>query len=221
MKNAVRKAAYFGVGAVVATLAIGLLHLPVAAPLLRAISPAAVCPLTRGTAAQIDRAHDLGAAQLRAANGTTAPARPALGFRLDAPVDIASWAKARNVTCASVGGNATLQRCTDVPADDGATIDEVIFELRTTGELVNVQTMRRGLSPETAAALATRLEDRAARELGAPTKLGGEATAAHFSHGSLATFVAEHAFHDYRATISATSFGDRGTMVREQYLSVL
>jgi len=218
VKSAVRKAAYFGLGA---TLAIGLLHLPAAAPVLRAISPSAVCPLTRGTAAQIDRAHEVGAAALRSATATPAPARPALGFRLDAPVDIATWAKARGVTCASVGGNETLQRCTDVPADDGSRIDEVTFELRSTGELVNVQTMRRGLSPETASALAARLEDRAARELGAPTTLGGEATAAHFAHGNLATFIAEHAFHDYRATISATSFGERGTMVREQYLSVL
>ena len=217
-KTLLPKAAYLGLGA---TLAIGLLHLPVAAPLLSAISPSAVCPLTRGTAAQIDRAHDLGAANLRGASAMTAPARPALGFRLDAPVDLASWAKTHRVTCASVGENATLQRCVDVLADDGSTIDEVTFETRATGELVNVQTMRRGLSPETAAALATRLEDRAARELGAPTKLGGEATAAHFARGKLATYIAEHAFHDYRATISATSFGERGTMVREQYLSVL
>src|SRR5690242_20242589 len=35
---------------------VGLMHLPAAAPLVRRILPASVCPLTRGTPEQIDRA---------------------------------------------------------------------------------------------------------------------------------------------------------------------
>lgn len=217
-------------GAFLLTGAIGLLHLPAAAPVLRAISGGLVCPVTRGTPAQIDRAHALGAAAIRAAAEAAAPSRFALGFRLDETrrSDLDAWAARYGVSCGAISRNDNLQRCTDVPpyllgrrpgTDPGA-LEEVTFEFKSTGELVNVQTMRRRLSPEEAAVTAEQLERAAAEALGSPTTLGGAPTAAHLSRGPLATYVTVHTFTDYRATISATNLPPTGVMVREEYLSV-
>ena len=214
-------------GAVLLTGLAAVLHLPFAAPLLRAISPASVCPIMRGSPAQIDRAHALGAAAIRSSGASAAPARPALGFELDKTrkTDLDAWATRHRVTCSSIAGNETLQRCKDVPAaavgqpGELGPLEEITFELRSTGELVNVQTMRRHLTPEHAAHAALELERSAAAALGAPSTVGGEATAAHLSHGLLSTYVAVHEFKDYRATITATNLAETGMMVREEYLS--
>jgi hypothetical protein len=217
-------------GAVVLTGVIGLLHLPAAVPLRRAVFGAAVCPVMRGSPAQIDRAHALGVASIRATATVPAPSRFALGFRLDETrrSDLDAWAASHGVKCRPIAGNDNLQRCADVPpselgqpaAPDVRTLEELTFEFRSTGELVNVQTLRRRLSPEQAAFTANRLERAAAESLGSPTTVGGAATAAHLSGGPLYTYVAVHNFSDYRATISATNLPPTGVMVREEYLSV-
>ncbi len=216
-----------GVGALALTGLIGVLHLPFAAPLLRMIRIGAVCPLTRGTPEQIDRAHAIGGAAIHASATASAPARPALGFTLDQSTraDLDAWATRHGLSCSSIGGNANLRRCTDVPASAVGepevlgVIEEVAFELRGTGELVNVETLRRGLTPARAALVTSDLERTAASTLGEPGRSGGQATAAHLAHGYLSSFVAEHVFTDYRATVSATNMGKTGVMVREQYLS--
>ena len=102
----------------------------------------------------------------------------------------------------------------------GAPLEEVSFELRSTGVLVNVETLRRHLTTEEAARIVTERERETASAVGAPSKVGGEPTVAHLSHGFLASYVAEHTFDDYRATVSATNMASNGIMVREQYLSV-
>ncbi|MBS2016014.1 MAG: hypothetical protein JST00_24235 [Deltaproteobacteria bacterium] len=215
------------VGVALATTIVGLLHMPFAAPLLRAITPSWACPIRRGTPEQIDRAHAMGAANIRANARESAPARPALGFALDTTTrgDIRAWASKNGVSCAAIGGNDNLQKCTNVPAAAVGQpaaygpLEEITFELRATGELVNVQTMRRGLTAEAAATIAGDLEARMRASLGEPTQRGGEPTAAHLSHGVLSTFVAVHQFTDYRATVTATNLAGTGTMVREEYLS--
>lgn len=206
---------------------VGLLHLPAAAPLLRRLSPAAVCPVTRGTPEQIDRGHSMAAASIRAAATRDAVARPALVFTLDktTKTDLERWATAHGVRCGSIGGNVNLQRCVNVApsaVDQPATLgplEEVTFEFRSTGELVNVQTLRRGLTAHVAAGVVRELEARLSAEIGGPTTLGGEPTAAHLAHGPLSTYVASHELRDYRATVSATNLARTGVMVREQYFS--
>lgn len=218
-----------GVGSgLLLTAVVGVLHLHFAAPLLRRISPASLCPITRGSPEQIDRAHAVGAAAIRAMATTTAPSRPALGFTLDKTTraDVDAWASRHGVSCESIGGNANLRRCADVPsvavgeASSYGPIEEVSFELRGAGELVSVETMRRHLSPSAAAKLAAVLERSAASTLGAPSTTAGEAAESHLARGFLSSYVAEHTFTDYRATVTATNLGDTGVMVREQYLSV-
>ncbi|HEX4405948.1 MAG TPA: hypothetical protein VH560_14020 [Polyangia bacterium] len=204
-----------------------MLHMPFAAPLLRKVMPGGICPIMRGTPEQIDRAHAVGATAIRASASAMAPVRPALGFTLDTSTktDVAAWAKGHDVTCKSIAGNETLQRCTDVPAaavgepDDLGPLEEATFEFNASGWLVNVQTLRRRLSGAKAATTASALEIAAVAALGTPTTLAGQPTAAHLSSGQLATYVAAHVFRDYRATISATNLAPTGVMVREEYLS--
>lgn len=227
-KSAVLKwAGWAAGGALVVTSLIGALHLPFAAPLLRAISPASVCPITRGSPEQIDRGRELAAASIRSSTSAVAPARPALVFTLDQSrrSDIDTWATRSNVTCASIAGNENLRRCKQVPAaalgQDPSLppLEEITFELRASGELVNVQTMRRGLTADEAARTARTLEQSLATSVGAPSTTGGEPTASHLGHGFMTTYVAEHKFADYRATVTATNMAHTGMMVREEYLS--
>ena len=210
----VRIGARVAAGSLLLTGLIGALHMPFAAPLLRAISPSFVCPIRRGTPEQIDRGHALGAAAIRISATTSAPHRPALGFELDESThdDIKAWAARYGVACASIGGNDNLQKCTDVPA-------AAVGEAASLGPLVNVQTLRRHLAPADAARIAGELEHGLAPALGAPTTAGGEATTAHLGAAFLRSYVAEHAFTDYRATVSATNLAPTGVMVREEYLS--
>ena len=224
-----KRIALRGTGAVaLAVGVIGLLHMPVAAPLLRMISPASLCPVTKGSAAQIDRGHALGAANLRATATGDAKARPALGFTLDATkrADIDAWAKANGISCGAINGNENLRRCVDVPAhavgapESLGALEEVTFELRATGELVNVQSMRRKLTGEQAVTVATTLDRGLEEALGAATKVGGKATATHLESGRFATYVTERTFRDYSASITATNLAPTGVMVREQYMSL-
>ena len=217
-----------GAAALLLTGLVGVLHMPFAAPLLRKISPASLCPITRGTPAQIDRAHAVAGAAIRASARTSAPARPALGFELDKSTraDLDAWAARHGVSCENIGGNANLRRCSDVPAaavgepEGLGALEEVSFELRSSGELVDVETLRRQLTPAQGAETAAQLERSVASTVGDPTHTGGVATAPHLGHGFLSSYVAEHTYSDYRATVSATNMGKNGVMVREQYLSV-
>ncbi len=219
--------ARIAVAALLFTGIVGALHMPFAASLLRAISPAWACPIRRGTPEQIDRAHAMGAASIRASASEAAPARPALGFALDQTrrADIDAWAAKYGVSCAAIGGNENLRKCTKVPAEavgqpsSMGTLEEITFELSSSDALVNVQTMRRGLSPETAAATSAALEARMASTVGAPATVGGEPTAAHLGKSVLSTYVAVHQFTDYRATVTATNLASTGVMVREEYIS--
>jgi hypothetical protein len=207
---------------------IGVLHMPFAAPMLRRIVPGGICPIMRGTPAEIDRAHAIGATAIRATASAPAPARPALVFALDqsTKLNLAAWAASHDVSCKSIAGNANLQRCTNVPAsavsepEELGPLEEMTLEFKSSGQLVNVQTMRRRLSGAQAALAAGELEHAAAAALGAPSTHAGEPTAAHLSRNLLATYVASHVFTDYRATVSATNLAPTGIMVREEYLSL-
>jgi len=222
-----RRVAVRGAAAVVLlTGLVGVLHMPFAAPFLARVFPS-VCPIKHGTPAQIDRAHALSGAAIRGSATSVAPARPALGFELDKSThaDLEAWAAKNHLSCASISGNENLQKCTKVPAaavgqpESLGALEEVSFEFQSTGQLVNVQTLRRHLSAPQAAAAVSALEQSASSTLGEPTTVGGEPTAEHLSRGMLSSYVAVHHFTDYRATVSATNLASTGIMVREEYIS--
>lgn len=215
------------VGAALFTGAVGVLHLPFAAPLLRLVSPSSVCPVQKGSPAAIDRAHEVGAQMVRDSAAALAPARPALGFALDTmrKGDLDAWAAKYGVTCHSIAGNEPLQKCVAVPPEavgqpaTFGTLEEVCFVFKSTGELVNVQTLRRGLDPQRAATIVAELERGASSVLGPPTTSGGEANAAYLGRSFLSTYVTVRTFKDYRVTFTATNLAPTGVMVREEYLS--
>lgn len=207
----------------------GAAHLPFAAPLVRRFLPGSICPVTRGTPAQIDRATAIAAAAIRReASPADAPERLALGFALDVTTvaDVDAWAARHGITCTNIAGNATLRRCRDVPAEavghpaSFGRLEEVTFEFRATGALVIVATTRRGLTPERAATISASIAATHRDHLGAPSKEAGEPRAEYLGRSVLATYVAEHAFANYRATVAATNLARTGVMVREQYLAL-
>lgn len=228
-----RRLAYAMATATVLTGVVGVLHMPFAQPLLRRLSPAALCPVQRGTPEQVDRAHAIVAVGKAHVDAPTAPARFALGFELDRTTrdDVAAWAEKNAVSCSKLAGNETLTRCTDVrldalagssayAVDDVRTYEEVTFVFRSTGELVNVQARRRHLSADAASKLASSIAARSESTLGRPSTVGGEPTAAHLSRGALSTYVAQFTFSDYEASVAATNLPPYGVMVREQYISL-
>lgn len=164
---------------------------------------------------------------MRGSSAPLAPSRPALGFELDRTTraDIETWAAKYRVSCKSIAGNENLRKCTNVPAAAVGqaawlgNLEEVSFELQSNGELVNVQTLRRHLSAETAAAAVSELERQLEAVTGPPSTIGGEPTAGHLSRGALSSFVAVHQYRDYRGTVSATNLAATGVMVREEYFS--
>lgn len=229
-----RRLAYTATGAIALfTCVVGALHMPFAGSLLRKLSPAALCPVQRGTPEQVDRAHAISAAAKANANGAPAPTRFALGFELDRTTrrDVVAWGEKNALSCSKFAGNESVMRCVDVPVkafEDSSVVsidgvgpyEEVSFVFRSTGELVNVQARRRHLPAAAASKLAESMSVRAEHAFGRPTSVGGEPTEAHLSRGVLSTFVAEYAFSDYEATVAATNLSPHGVMVREQYISL-
>jgi len=220
----VKKAAVtLGITAALVTGFIGVLHAPFARSLLMKMGG---CPVGKASAAELEDARMQAVRKTRGAS--PAPARPALGFALDAsqPEDVLAWAEKRHVTCKEKR-EGMLLTCKDVPAnvlgdrpEETGTIDEVSFAFRPRDRrLVNVTTMSFRLSGDEAARRMNASVVRVKPALGAPTTTSGDASGAHLSQGSFVTAATSWSYADYEVQISATSFDKRGVALREQYLS--
>jgi hypothetical protein len=196
----------------VATLGVGLLHMPWARPLLARLGG---CPASRATPQQVETAQRRAWRTLRGTG--SAPDRPALGFALERTtlLDVKAWAQARGLACEVVRGGSLL-RCEGVPASAlrvgaAGVYDDVAFGFRVRDQrLVNVTALRTGLAAEDAAA---QLRDVAAcleRALGAPAQKAAGAAA----------FVV-YRYADYLADVTAMQLPSRGHAVREHYMSAL
>lgn len=214
---------------------IGVLHTPLARPLLMKIGG---CPVGRASAADVDFLRRQSVAAMRGSATEVAPARPALGFSLERTTarDIRAWAKANHLSCTD-RREGMLIMCSDVstelfdsrrcatghPDGRGARIDEVTFAFRPRDQtLVNVTTMSYGFAPNDAVATMGCITERLDADLGAQADQhrDGEMTAARLSQGGYATSMTSYRFRDYVAEVSATSF-DNGSrvVVREHYVS--
>jgi hypothetical protein len=203
--------------------AIGVLHTPVGRPLLAKLGVG--CPITKATPEQIDHARTIPAAAYL--GKARAPARPALGFTFERTTlaDVEAWAKRNDIDCEKLNGNETLRSCKDVPAwalgepEGFVRAEEVDFEFRAARTLAVVTVLRRGLPVPLANAMAGAVSQRLRGALGAPPKIAGENTAAHFAKGPLQAFQEEYEFGDYGATLTETRLGDTGVLLREHYFS--
>lgn len=208
-----------GVFLVSATGLIGALHLPFARPLLACV---AGCPVARVTPEQVEQAQRRALQKLRGSD--VAPARPALGFMLDATTldDVKAWARKNGLTCDESRKGALL-KCEDVPARaftvevDGA-VDEIAFGFRLHDHvLMNLTTLQTGIDAATAVSRFTQIADRLSRALG-PAKMTRRPDDAW--DGSRPAYVS-YRFTDYLAEASAMRLPDRGVMLREHYVSAL
>jgi hypothetical protein len=202
---------------------VGLLHLPVARPLLARLG--ALCPVRTVSAAEVDAARGPALVALR--GEAAAPSRPALGLRLDGTTDAQAreWARRNAVACVAPPRAAHTLRCTDVPPEalglpaSRGRVPDVALGFDATGVLVAVDALQNGLSPRAAADAGAALVARLSAELGVPGERAGDWTAAHLD-GPLRTSIVRFRFRDYVATVTATHLPGSGVILREQYLSV-
>jgi hypothetical protein len=226
MMNRRLKKGVFGVAITTAALTaiIGLLHTSAARPLLMKIGG---CPVGKASAAQIEQGRMAAARETRGIE--RAPARPALGFTLDAasPEDVHAWADRHGVKCAEKR-EGMLVVCHDVPLaalgreGEAGKVDDVSFAFRPRDrKLVNVTATSFALSSTAAATRMSHAVSRLGSEMGMPAKTAGEATPEGLARGNYSTATASYRYVDFMAEVSATSFGDNGVAVREHYMSAI
>lgn len=210
--------------AAVASLAVGgvgFLHTSAGKPLLMKIGG---CPAAKVAPGDVERARDRSVIATR--GDATAPARPALGFRLDETraADVRAWAVRRGITCVE-RREGTLVQCANVPANtlpgalagDGVYAD-VSFGFRASdGTLSAVTALSTKLSTDDGAARA-RVIVGALEAHGAAPRVVGELSAAHLARGRWATAQIEARWADYLVDVTATSAPD-GVAVYERYTS--
>jgi hypothetical protein len=199
------------------TALVGVLHLPMARPLLGLLS--AFCPVGNASPARIEEARSVALRSLRGEG--IAPARPALGFVLDRTTydDVRAWARSRRIACES-SREDTLLVCSDIPADalgafSDSRVDELAFGFRVRDKrLVNLTTLTTGLAPAAAAVSFDAIAGRLASQLGdAPlSKMPG---AGWDGRGPA---IVRYKFADYIANLTAMSLPDRGVVLKEHYL---
>jgi len=200
-----------------ATLAVGILHLPAARPLLALLG---ACPVGRASAREIEEARAIALRTLR--GDGQAPARPALAFDLERTTidDVCAWARAHAIAC-DVSRESTLLVCSRVPpvavrSTAPQPIDEVAFVFRVRDKrLVNLTTLTTGMEARAAADSFSSIASRLASALGAP-----EASRVPPPQwdGMRPAFV-RYRYADYIADLSAMRLPGRGIVVREQYMS--
>jgi hypothetical protein len=206
-----------------ATLGIGVLHMPFARGLLMR---AGGCPMAgaKMTPAQMDRARRMSVATTE--TGEVAPARPALGFTLDATTlaDVHSWAKRNHIDCDDVRDG--LVTCANVPPgalarpDVEKPVDELSLAFDVHGHLVNVTTLRSHLGPDDAARSARDITAALEGSLGVARKVAGDFAPPRLARpgpASLATRA--YRFRDYVADVTAMNVPSAGLAVREHYMS--
>jgi hypothetical protein len=155
------------------------------------------------------------------------PARPALGFELDAttPNQIDEWAKKHNITC-ETARKGTFKKCLFVPAEalegpQETEIKEVAFQFTPDAKfLVNMTVLHTGLSSPQAADKLKKISTVLKDSLGEPHRITGTASAEYLAGGYLRTATYAYKFHDYMAQVTATNVGKSGVLVRQHYMSI-
>ena len=205
-----------GGAALCGTVLVGLLHLPAARPLLAWLG---ACPV-RATPMATELARGRALVKLRGTRA--APARPALGFTLDAMTlaDVRAWAASHRLACAA-SMQDTLLKCDGVPAAAvrGATGTIGRSRVRfpaSDGRLVSVTTITAGLAAAAASARVTAIASLLANDIGAAPTASRLPSDTWDATGPL---LVAYRFSDYIAGVSAMPMSGRGIVVREHYTS--
>ena len=193
---------------VIATGAVGALHLPAARPLLARFGVA--CPSRALTPEQVQAAREPALSRLR--GGSEAPRRPALGLSLDGTTEsqASAWALQRGLRCETSARGLRFLRCRDVPelavSGRGAgVVADLTLTFGPEGRLIGVDALRTRLAAADAGGLHDHLAAALEHALGRPTE-------------SAPGFV-RYRFADYLASVTTLTLPS-GPAVREQYLSI-
>lgn len=188
---------------------VGALHMPFARPLLMRLGG---CPASGISPVAIDAARK---GAIDSARGITpAPARPAMGFALDAATidDVRAWAARVGARCEEKR-ELTLVKCSGALG-----YTEVTFGLSPhSKKVIAVTTLRSNLSGADGAADLKRVGNELYATLGAPSASAGDPNALASDGFHTATF--SYAYSDYLASVTATKLPERGVVLREEYLS--
>jgi hypothetical protein len=219
-----RKRLLAGAGALAAAVAIiGLLHTPLARPLLMRLGG---CPMAgaRMTPKEMDAARRIAVSGNRGAR--SAPEKPALGFALNSTTlaEVHAWAARERVaceeerpgfvTCKNVEPNAVGR-----PAREGA-IDELDLGFDVHGRMVNVTALRGHLSSGAAAASARDIQTWLGGHLGPADKTNGAFDASRLAGAGAESLASvQYRFSDYFADVMAMTLPGAGPSVREHYMS--
>jgi len=209
----------------VAVAAVGVLHMPFARGLLMR---AGGCPMAGAhmTAVESEAARHR-SLEVSGAGAALAPARPALGFRLDATTaaDVHAWAARERVDCEDT--RPGLVECKDVAAAAlGApglgAVAELALAFDTAGKLVNMTTFRTGLDARSASASASAIVASLEGQLGPAPRHAGSFDAAHLAQpGARSIAAVAYRYSDYVADVEAMNAPSGGPTIREHYMSAL
>jgi hypothetical protein len=206
----------------VTTAGIGVLHLPFARSLMMSLGG---CPMAPGVKVDVAISEKARAIAAGAERGTApAPARPALGFDLDATTfaEVRGWAKRANLDCDEA--RPGLFKCSDVPAaalgePGGARVDDLELQFSQDGRLVNMTTWRDHMSPDGASTTARAIVASLSAALG-PGDANGAFDAAHLAATPAHSMSSvSYRFRDYVAEVTAMNAPSGGPSIREHYMS--
>jgi hypothetical protein len=224
MRSKTRRTVVVAMGiAALATGLIGLAHAPFARAWLMTLGG---CPMAGAhmTPAVAEHARHMALGVGRAT--AEAPARPALGFALDATTreEARAWARRQHVDCEDT--RPGLMTCKGArPEDLGlppaqGRIDELALEFDPADRLVNMTTLRTHLTPASASAEARAIVGSLAETLGPADRRAGDFTPARLGArpvGSISTV--QYRFTDYVADVTAMNAPSSGPSIREHYMS--
>ena len=218
-----RRVAQIACASVALLALVGLGHTRAARPLIAWMGGSAPgCPVREIDPVKLEAARVASLAPLRGKD--LAPVRPALQFvlRTSTRRDVVIWARASHVPCGDEMNGGAL-RCRDVPATatgaqiGASDVNDLFFRFDPAGSLVSVDAMHAGVSGEAASTYLDTVSVALSKDLGPADKPMGEHSARYLSGDLYAQSSTQFRFRDYAADVSATNFGDRGVVVREQY----
>jgi hypothetical protein len=209
--------------ALAATAVIGVLHTKLGRPLLAKLGG---CPVQSATQDDLERIRHIAVAQ-NVTDNALAPARVALGFKLDVTTDdeVHAWASKNSVSCDDDTAKGQII-CKDVPGkflgdDQVEPVEELTFAFSAKHQLVNLLALRHGLDSTRASKVFLERRGRLEKEIGPPSHSAGETSPEFFDQDILRTAIVDYRYKDYEAEVSATTMFDRKITVREHYFSAL
>jgi hypothetical protein len=204
-----------------AACATGGLHTRAGRPLLARLGG---CPAAKVAPADVERARDVAVRSTRGERA--APARPALGFRLDATTlpEVRAWAAGRGVDCVERRDGTLLQcprvdaRALPAPLATDVVYTDVSFGFRASdGTLSAVTALATRMTPAEASARTGALSRALSEAVSEPPRTRGDAAPDRLAR-RYATVALDYRFADYLVDVTATTMPD-GVSVYERYTS--